>query len=103
MRLESHQNPTSGESSTHGFKRCFHFMRMVTVVINESEVAALRQSNLSVAAEAPPHTGKVFKSRLDTFIGDIDHRCDGNRRKTVSDIVHAGQIQANIQRFASLS
>ncbi len=93
MRLEGQHDAPSRECTACGRKRGRHLGRVVTVVVDQGEVAPVCQWNLAVALEAPPDAVELGKGFLDCRIASADFRGyrDGGQR--IADVVFAWQVQ----------
>ena len=97
MRLESQYQTTAWESAPSSSKRCDHFNRMVTIVINHSDRATLRQRQFAIALEATADPAE-FTQRLDDRVIRRAH-FGGHRNgsERVLYVMHTRQIKRDRQ------
>ena len=103
MGLENHHQTALRPGAADGGNRSRHFVRMVSVVVNEFVVPAdaavnVAQCHFPVAREAAAHAAEFQQSSDDRLVTHADNRGNGNSGKRIAHIMQTRQIQHNRQR-----
>ena len=97
VRLECQHQAPLREGAARGGDGGRHFHRVVAVIVDQGETAAVRQRNLAVALEAPSDALELGQRLDDGRIGRAHFAGDGNRRQRVQHVVHARQVERDLE------
>ena len=97
MRLEREHEPAAGKAAARGGDRRRHLDRVVAVVVDQRERAAVRQRDVAVALEAAADAVELRERLRDRRVGDADLAADRDRRERVVHVVHARQVELDRQ------
>ena len=103
VRLESNDNAAAGPRTAYCREGCRHFVRMMTIVINQCEGsrdAAIRilNRNITPLCKAPAYALKFCQAALDVFVLNARQGRDCDRRQGIAHIMYARQVQYDGQR-----
>ena len=103
MRLERDHDAAAGIGGARRGQRRLHLDRMVAVVVDQREAAAVprRHRDLAVALEPPADAAELGERRDDRLVGRAEFAADGDRGERVAHVVLADQVQLDIERRSS--